>query len=98
MVNISKLALSTILLAVGLAVTAQTAPESMMLTKANELFQAQDWEAAAQAFEVLTVADPGNARVWYRLGISLHKSGLYERAILADQKALRLMPEANKYL
>ncbi|MFM9904768.1 MAG: tetratricopeptide repeat protein [Pyrinomonadaceae bacterium] len=98
MVNISRLALSTILLAASLAVMAQTAPDPTLLTKANELFQAQDWEKAAQAFEAVSNADPGNARAWYRLGISLHKLGLYERAIVAHQQALKLMPEQNRSL
>lgn len=98
MVNIGKLALSTIFFAASLAVTAQTAPELSMLTKANELFQTQDWEKAARALETVSVADPGNVRVWYRLGISLHKLGLYERAIVAHKQALNLMPEQNKSL
>lgn len=98
MVNISKLSLSTILLAASLAAGAQTAPEASILAKANELFHAQDWERSAEAFKTVSVADPRNARVWYRLGISLHKLGLYEQGIAAQKRALNLMPEPNKSL
>ena len=98
MINLSKLALSTMLFAASLVAMAQGQSENFTLTKANEFFQAQDWNNAARAFEAISSADPGNARVWYRLGISRHKMGLFEQAIAAYERAVRLMPEQNRSL
>ncbi len=58
--------------------------------EANALYQAQKWEAAAQAYEALARADPSKAPYWYRLGFSLNSTGKYAQALGAFQKAVEV--------
>ena len=67
-------------------------------TDANMLFQAQKWSDAAWAYEQIIKTEPANGRAWFRLGVSLHKLGEYDRAVTAYQQALNKMPETAKSL
>src|SRR5437588_8850207 len=66
--------------------------------QADALFQAQRWEAAAEAYDAMTKAEPADGRAWFRLGVSLHKSGRFEAAVRAYQNALEKMPEQARPL
>jgi len=53
------------------------------MERANKFYSEKDWNAAAQAFESITRAEPANALAWLRLGGSRHKLGRYEQAVEA---------------
>jgi hypothetical protein len=55
--------------------------------------QAQDPAAAAKILEGVTAREPGNARAWRLLGVALHQSRQYDRAIEAYHKALALQAD-----
>jgi hypothetical protein len=63
-------------------------PEAMRI-------QAQDPAGAAKILEGVTAREPGNARAWRLLGVSLQLSKQYDRAIEAYQKALAIQPDAT---
>src|SRR5436309_296284 len=90
---IRKLFISGILLSAlnGVFIIAQT-QSSATVEQANAFFQAQKWEESAKAYETITKTDPGNAKIWYRLGVSLYKLGQYENAVTAYERALEKMP------
>ena len=62
---------------------------SSEIAAANEAYAQKDWKLSAQLFERLASADPKDGRAWYRLGVSLHKTGENEKAIAALQTAAR---------
>jgi tetratricopeptide (TPR) repeat protein len=70
--------------------SAKPQSEVSAVKEADALFQAQDWEKAAKAYEALTKADPTIGRSWYRLGYSLHALGRYGQAIDAYKKAVEI--------
>ncbi|HJR60016.1 MAG TPA: FG-GAP-like repeat-containing protein [Vicinamibacterales bacterium] len=55
--------------------------------------QATDPEAAAKILEAVTARAPRNARAWRLLGVALHLSKQYDRAIEAYQKAIAIQPD-----
>lgn len=55
--------------------------------EADELFQKQDWAAAARAYEAFVAREPSSGRAWFRLGLSQHSAGQFARAAEAFQKA-----------
>jgi tetratricopeptide (TPR) repeat protein len=57
---------------------------------ADALYQAQKWSEAAEAYRLVTKADPANARAWHRLGASLHALSKYSEAVTAFQKAIEI--------
>jgi tetratricopeptide (TPR) repeat protein len=65
---------------------AQTPTPSPDVQAADSLFQAQNWQDAAKAYEAITKAQPANNRAWYRLAYSLHAAGKYNEAVDAYQK------------
>lgn len=67
--------------------TLATAPTTQ---EAEQLFQSQQWSAAAAAYAALVETDPGVARAWYRLGTARHHLGDYTGAIAALQRAVDL--------
>jgi hypothetical protein len=54
---------------------------------ANAAFQAQDWAKARPLYERLTQAQPDSYVNWFRLGVCLRETGLYEGALEAFGKA-----------
>jgi hypothetical protein len=74
-----------VFIAVNLSV-AQTPALSPEVQTADTLFQAQKWEEAARAYDVIIKAQPANNRAWYRLAYSLHATGKYNEAVEAYQK------------
>ena len=61
--------------------------DTAAMEKANQLFSAKNWAAAAEAFAGITAADPSATLAWLRLGVSRHKLGQYEQAIAAYRQA-----------
>jgi tetratricopeptide (TPR) repeat protein len=66
-------------------------PPSPAAQEANNLWQAQKWEAAAKAYEVLTKAEPTNGQARSRLGSSLMSLNKHEAAIAALERAAELL-------
>ncbi len=79
--------------------TAAVCAAQTSVDDANRLYQAQQFAQAAQAFEVVVKSDPGNAKAWYRLGISLMQSGNAPAAQAPLEKALALgfIPQYTLY-
>ncbi|HEX5707295.1 MAG TPA: tetratricopeptide repeat protein [Pyrinomonadaceae bacterium] len=70
--------------------TATTSPPSASPTstaEADELFQKQDWAAAAKAYEAVVAREPANGRALFRLGLSLHSAQSFARAAEAFRKS-----------
>lgn len=66
-----------------LATVSAAQSSSPAMEKANQLFAAKDWAAAADAFSGIASDDPSTGLAWMRLGVSRHKLGQYEQAIAA---------------
>ena len=60
--------------------------------RADSLFQAQAWPAAAAAYAKAAEITPGDARVWFRLGFAEHSQQHFDRAERAFAKASELYP------
>lgn len=58
-------------------------PAGADTAKADSLFQAGTFEAAAAAYAEVTLAEPGNGRAWYRLGMSRARLGDHRGAVEA---------------
>jgi hypothetical protein len=82
-VNICKLLFQFILWTGIIAAQTGSSPAPAAMDKANQLFAAKDWAAAAEAFARITAAEPSTGLAWMRLGVSRHKLGQYEQAIAA---------------
>jgi tetratricopeptide (TPR) repeat protein len=69
------------------------------MKEADDAYQAKDWAKSAKLYEELSKTQEKNARVFYRLGISLNSLGESERAIAALQRALELgmPPQIGEY-
>ncbi len=69
--------------------------------RGNELFQAGNYQEAAQAYQEAINKEPGEPIYYNNLGISHTKLGKYEEAIQVFKKMLEIQPEsvsANKSL
>lgn len=66
--------------------------------EALRLLQAEDWAAAARAFEALCRARPDDGLSWLRLGMALHGQGQFAKAAEASERAEKLggpLPQAQ---
>lgn len=79
-----------VLLLAGDRALSQAQTVSPAMQEANALFQNQKWEEASRAYEAITREQPSNALAWSRLGLSLHSTGKYDRAITAFHKAVAI--------
>jgi len=75
-----------------LAGAQQQGPDAPTAEQANALFESQQWEQAAGAYEAITRREPENGAAWFRLGYALHLLGEIERALPAHQKAAEFAP------
>lgn len=75
------------------SVESRSQPQSTAMGEADKLYQAQKWPEAAKAYEAVTKAEPANSIAWFKLGLSLHSSGEYARAIAAFEQFERLQPQ-----
>lgn len=55
--------------------------------RADSLFGASSWAAAAAAYEDVVQEAPDDGRAWFRLGFAQHQNGQYAAAIAALEKA-----------
>ena len=55
--------------------------------QANASYQAKEWQAAATAYESLSLDDKSNGQYLYRLGVSRRQLGEYQAAVNALEKA-----------
>ncbi len=79
-----------VLLLAGDRAFSQAQAASPAMQEANALFQTQKWEEASRAYEAITREQPSNALAWSRLGMSLHSTGKFDRAIAAFHKAVAI--------
>jgi len=63
--------------------------------QADSLYQARRWPEAAAAYTRAAEAEPGNPRLWYRLGIAEHSQQHFDRAERAFAKASALPAPAG---
>lgn len=78
-----------VLLALSLSgpALAQATTEGSSPADANAFFEAQNWKAAAGAYEAIVAREPANASAWFRLGVSRHSLQQYEAALAAYDQA-----------
>ena len=74
----------------GAADREKAKPKAVTFEAASELYAAQEWAKAAEAFEALVKAEPKNGRAWYRLGASYANLKQYEKAIAAYRKGVEI--------
>ena len=62
---------------------ADTQGSKAAMQAAEELYQNKNWQAAANALDAVTAADPSDALAWLHLGSSRQKLQQYEQAVAA---------------
>jgi tetratricopeptide (TPR) repeat protein len=69
------------------------------LAKADELFAAEKWEEAAQAYEAVVKTEPANGRAWFRLGTARQKLRRLNEAIAAFERAeqIHFAPATSRF-
>jgi len=60
-----------LLIIIGLLISAPALGQSV----ADDLYAAEDWAAAAEAYAAITAADPDDANAWYQLAASARQAG-----------------------
>jgi len=65
------------------AVLADSKEGKEAMQTAEKLYQEKNWQAAANALDAVTAADPSNALAWLHLGSSRQKLEQYEQAVAA---------------
>jgi tetratricopeptide (TPR) repeat protein len=87
--SISFYAVSALLLLAGGAVAAGQPPQapslSQVASEAGAAYDAKNWSEAAKLYGQIVQAAP-NPHAWYRLGVSLNKTGEKDEAIEAFEK------------
>ncbi len=76
----------------GGADVAEPRPAAASLDGARRHQQAGEWSAAAAAYEAVIQEQPDSVPAWFGLAYCLHRSGDYEKAIKAHQKAATFEP------
>jgi tetratricopeptide (TPR) repeat protein len=82
----NRIALLVLLLSPSMVVAQAAATAE----QADKYFRAQDWKAAAAAYEQLTQRDSANGRFWLRLGVADLKLHNYQAAVPALEHAEKL--------
>src|SRR6267154_5037819 len=67
----------------------QAPSPSQVATEAASAYDAKNWSESARLYSQIVEAAP-NPRAWYRLGVSLNKTGEKEKAIEAFEKGRSL--------
>lgn len=75
--------LLAVLLVPALLVVPVTASAQRAAERADSLFQAQAWPAAAAAYQAIVAGDSTQALAWYRLGRIYHEQGREEASLEA---------------
>jgi tetratricopeptide (TPR) repeat protein len=72
-------------------------PDSPSYTELGMWFgDRHQYDCSAEAFRAALKFEPGSARLYYLLGLSLYSSGRSEEAVGALQQSLQLIPDALK--
>lgn len=79
--------IQVVVLAVSAQAQTSSSPVSPTMEQASQAYSAKNWSSAANAFEVITRAQPENALAWLRLGVSRHKLGQFAEAVDAYKHA-----------
>jgi tetratricopeptide (TPR) repeat protein len=82
-----SLCLTLVLAFVATTISAQ---QSTTQSQADEFFNHNDWQKAAQAYKQITDADPKNALAWQNLGESLLQLKKFPESVQAFEKAAAL--------
>lgn len=64
-----------------------TEEERRLMDEAHQLFQDQDWDRAAKAYDAIVRKNPKIGLAWHRLGYALHIQGKWDEAIAAHAKS-----------
>jgi hypothetical protein len=88
---LSALVLLSVLPGGAAFTSAAAAPDPVALSRADSLYTAQAWAAAAEAYGELA-GEATDGRFWYRYGSSLHQLGRLDDAIKAYEKADSIAP------
>ncbi|MDX1941972.1 MAG: hypothetical protein SFU99_15525 [Saprospiraceae bacterium] len=67
-----------------------TAQDAALLQEADNSYRKQDWKSAIATYQKITEVNPYNGRYWYRLAFVALKTGQYDIAIRAGEKASTL--------
>ncbi len=86
------LAILSLLLGLAIPLLAQNPPPTEALLRANRLYEAGDFAAAAEAYQSLIDGGLRNSLLYYNLGNAWFKQGDLGRAILNYRRAARLAP------
>jgi tetratricopeptide (TPR) repeat protein len=78
-----------LLLCLAGASSLQAAPPApdAQAQSADAYFSKQDWPDAEKAYAAIVVAEPGNGKAWFRLGVSRQSQGKFKEAVDAYLKA-----------
>lgn len=84
----------TTILTLGLLLTicvvfAQSKKQTPSLKLADSLFQNQQWQPAISMYEAVFKKSPGDARAWFRLGVSYQNAGQLPKAMSCFTQALK---------
>ncbi len=82
--NYRCLFIGLVIAAIDTSLMAQTITD-----QADKHYQAQQWQQAADAYQVLSEQDIENGLYWFRLGQSLHALQQYQAAVKPLQQALQ---------
>jgi tetratricopeptide (TPR) repeat protein len=76
----------------SIGVDAKESAESVY-TKANTLFQKQDFEGAVKAYNVVLGYDSASSEVLFNLGNAYYRLGDFPKAILSYERAKKIAPD-----
>jgi tetratricopeptide (TPR) repeat protein len=84
--------------AVAFGCPPQASSKTQVAAEAASAYEAKNWSESAKLYGEIVEAAP-NPRAWYRLGVSLNKTGEKDKAIEAFEKgrALGLLPQLAEY-
>ena len=85
--KLRSLLLGFLFLLPAISVSAQ---DTSATSEADALLTAEKWSEAAPAYEALTITNPNNGRIWYRLGYSFHLMGKYSESARAFQRSVEI--------
>jgi tetratricopeptide (TPR) repeat protein len=78
----------------ALAAASAPPPRADAEAAAQQLFLAQEWKGAAEAYQNVVAAEPTDGRAWFRLGVCRFHGGEAGRSIAAFERAVELRFQA----
>jgi tetratricopeptide (TPR) repeat protein len=83
---------AAVILAAGVPAVAPLAAQEEIFTRGNQLYQAEDYAAAIEAYEAILAGGFESHELYYNLGNAYFKVGDLGRSILSWERALKLEP------